>query len=118
MAGTHLLATLGATCICAAPDRSAANPGARRPPATLDQRLRDPNPKKGPLAYYRNRCRREQIKWRVSYWTFAICSLSAILATGLKLLTLAGLVQLAPESAALLTSVLGVLVGRTFGPVA
>jgi hypothetical protein len=44
--------------------------------------------------------------------------LSAILATGLKLLALAGLVPLAPEPAALLTSVLGVLAGRTFGPVA
>jgi len=75
----------------------------------LDQRLRDPNPKKGQLAYYRDRCRREQIKWRASHWIFALCSLTAILATGLKLLTLAGLVPLAPEPAALLTSVLGVL---------
>ncbi|WP_295393033.1 hypothetical protein [uncultured Thiodictyon sp.] len=75
----------------------------------LHERLRDPDHKKGQIDYYHDRCRKEQARLRASNWTFAACSLSAILATGVKLLTLAGLIQLPAEPAALLTSTLGAL---------
>ncbi|HYN78966.1 MAG TPA: hypothetical protein VES73_14385, partial [Lamprocystis sp. (in: g-proteobacteria)] len=75
----------------------------------LHERLRDPDHKKGQIDYYRDRCRKEQARLRASNWTFAVCSLSAILATGVKLFTLAGLIQIPTEYAALLTSALGAL---------
>jgi hypothetical protein len=75
----------------------------------LNERLRDSDPKKGQIAYYRDRCRREQTKLTVNHWTFTLCSLTAILATGLKLLTLAGLIPVDTELADVLTGVLGTL---------
>ncbi len=75
----------------------------------LNARLRDPDPETGQIAYYRDRCRRERTKLKASQWIFTLCSLLAILATGLKLLTLVGVVPVDEEPAALLTAILGTL---------
>ena len=77
--------------------------------AYLQARLRDPDPKKGQIAYYRSRLAGDQWRLRRSNRTFVVCSAAAILATGLKLLTLAGLVHLPTDYAAALPGVLGVL---------
>jgi len=75
----------------------------------LNHRLRDAEPSRGQIAYYRDRCRRAQAKLRVSRWVFAICSVSAIVATGAKFLILAGMIHVVPDLQAPLTSVLGAL---------
>ena len=77
--------------------------------AYLKRRLLDPNPKIGQIAYYRDRCVAEKGWLKAANAAFAVCSLLAIAATAVELLTVLRWLRIPDAWHSLCASSLGTL---------
>ena len=77
--------------------------------AYLRERLTDPDPAQGQIAYYDGKIRKEQRALRRADRLFNGLSIAAIAAVGVKLATVAGLIHWPAPMAAMLPQALGVL---------
>ena len=77
--------------------------------AYLEQRLTDPSPKKGQLAYYQERLAKEKRYLKCATFSFTLCSCLAMAATAMKLLMVVDIIRISDEGGKIWTACFGTL---------